>query len=139
MNGDDARGSVEDLMSLITRQNARLREAQVRMRRLRGKGAAAGERVTVEVDQFGALAGLRIDPRAMRMGSELLAEAILSAAEQGVRDVKAQVDEMVMPLIAELADTNQRIGAAPAETEPADEQVDDVLAALRGVRQDLRL
>jgi DNA-binding protein YbaB len=138
-SADDARGPVENLMSLITQQNARLREAQVRMGRLRGKGKAADERVTVEVDQFGALVDLKIDPRAMRMGSETLGEAILSAAEQGARDVKAQVDEMVQPLIAELAGTNQRIGAAPAEAEFADQHLDDVLAALRDVRHDLRL
>jgi DNA-binding protein YbaB len=65
-SADDARGPVENLMSLITQQNARLREAQVRMGRLRGKGKAADERVTVEVDQFGALVDLKIDPRAMR-------------------------------------------------------------------------
>jgi DNA-binding protein YbaB len=109
------------------------------MRRLRGKGKAADERVTVEVEQFGAMVDLRIDPQAMRMGWEALAEAMLSAAEQGVRDVKAQVDEMVQPLIADLAGTNQRIGSAPAEAAFADQHMDDVLAALRDVRHDLRL
>ena len=59
---DDARGSVEDLMSLITRQNARLREAQVRMERLRGKGAAADERVTVEVGKDFAVTGNEAAP-----------------------------------------------------------------------------
>jgi DNA-binding protein YbaB len=135
---DDVRESVEGLASLITRQNAGLREAQARMRRLRGKGTAADERVTVEVDRFGALVDLRIDPRAMRLGSQVLAEAILDAARRGVRDVRAQADDMMRPLVTELAATNVTIGAS-AGTDFAGRDVEDVLAAFREVRQDLSL
>ena len=135
---DDIRGPVENLMSVITQQNARLRETQSRMRRLRGKGTAADERVAVEVHQFGALVDLRIDPRAMRLGSQVLAEAILEAAQRGVRDVQAQMDGMMQPLVTELAGTNLKIGTSDG-AEFADREVEEVLAAFREVRQDLRL
>lgn len=136
---DDTTGGesrIEDLVATITRQNAALQEAQARVSELRGKGRAADERVTVEVDRFGALTSLRIDPRAMRLGAEALAEAILSAAEQGVRDARAQADEAMRPLVAELAAAN---ADALAGVDLGGQDLDDVLAALRGMRHDLRM
>jgi DNA-binding protein YbaB len=124
-------GSVKDLVSSLAQQNTRLCETQARMKELRGTGRSADERVRVEVDQFGVLAGLRIDPRAMRLGSEALAEAILAAVEQGVRDVRAQADAMMRPLVEDLTGTT-RTDPAAAGWEP-----EDILAALRDVRRDL--
>lgn len=129
--GSPGDGSVRDLVSSLAQQNTRLRETQVRMKELRGTGRSADERVRVEVDQFGVLAGLRIDPRAMRLGSEALAEAILAAVEQGVRDVRAQADAMMRPLVEDLTSTDPG-GAEFAGWEPK-----DILAALRDVRRDL--
>lgn len=131
----DLKNSIDDLTDLVTGQNAKLHDARQQMAELRGKGRAADERVEVEVNQFGALAGLRIDPRAMRMGSEQLAEAILSAARQGVRDVNAQAEKMMQPLIVELLRTDLDTEAA----EGAGYDMDDILAAMRDVRHDLRM
>ncbi|MFB9832521.1 YbaB/EbfC family nucleoid-associated protein [Actinoallomurus acaciae] len=136
---DDTTGGesrIEDLVAKITRQNAALQEAQARMSELRGKGRAADGRITVEVDRFGALTSLRIDPRAMRLGAEALAEAILSAVEQGVRDARAQADEAMGPLVAELAASNAQ---ALTGVDLGGQDLDDVLAALRGMRHDLRM
>jgi DNA-binding protein YbaB len=132
--GSPGDGSVKDLVSSLAQENTRLRETQSRMRQLRGTGRSADERVRVEVDQFGVLAGLRIDPRAMRLGSEALAEAILHAVEQGVRDVKAQADAMMRPLVEELTGTTR---TDPGGAEFAGWEPKDVLAALRDVRRDL--
>lgn len=136
---DDTTGGesrIEDLVAKITRQNAALQEAQARMSELRGKGRAADGRITVEVDRFGALTSLRIDPRAMRLGAEALAEAILSAVEQAVRDARAQADEAMGPLVAELAASNAQ---ALTGVDLGGQDLDDVLAALRGMRHDLRM
>jgi DNA-binding protein YbaB len=135
---DTAEGGsrIEDLVATITRQNAALQEAQARMSELRGKGRAAGERVVVEVDRFGALTSLRIDPRAMRLGAEALAEAVLDAAEQGLRDVRAQADEVMGPLVAELAAEN---AYTVAGVDLGGQDIDEILAALRGMRHDLRM
>lgn len=129
------RDSVEELASVVTRQNAKLQDVRRQVTELRGQGRAAGERVEVEVNQFGALTALRIDPRAMRLGSQELAEAIMHAAEQGVRDVNAQAEEMMRPLIMELMGTSQRIDASEGEGR----DLEDVLAALQDVRHDLRM
>jgi DNA-binding protein YbaB len=132
--GPPGDGSVKGLVSSLARENTRLRETQSRMKDLRGTGRSADERVRVEVDRFGALVGLKIDPRAMRLGSEALTEAILHAAEQGVRDVKAQADAMMRPLVEELTGTTE---ADPGGAEFAGWEPKDVLAALRDVRRDL--
>lgn len=131
----DLRSSIDGLTATVTGQNAKLQDVRRQMAELRGKGRAADERVEVEVDQFGALAGLRIDPRAMRLGSQELAEAILAAARHGVRDVSAQAEKLMRPLIAEFMGTSHRIDAADG----AGWDMDDVLAAMRDVRHDLRM
>jgi len=132
---DDLTSSIENLTAMVTGQNAKLHDVRRQITELRGTGRAAGERVEVEVDQFGALAGLRIDPRAMRLGSQELAEAILSAARHGVRDVNAQAEKLMQPLIMEFMAANRRVDAV----EPAGQDLDDVLAALQAVRHDLRM
>jgi DNA-binding protein YbaB len=127
-------GLVKDLVSSLARQNAPLYATQSRMKKLRGTGRSAGDRVRVEVDRLGVLVGLTIDPRAMRLGSEALSEAILEAVEQGVRDVKAQADAMMRPLVEELTDSGRN---DPGVAEFAGWEPKDVLAALRDVRRDL--
>jgi DNA-binding protein YbaB len=127
-------GPVKDLVSLITQRNAQLQETQQRMTRLRGTGRSADERVRVEVDRFGALTDLRIDPRAMRLGSEALTQAILDAAEQGVRDARAQADEMMRPLLDELAAATP---GDPGGAAFAGQEMDDLLAALGDLRRSL--
>jgi DNA-binding protein YbaB len=129
------RSSIESLTATVTGQNAKLQDVRRQMTELTGKGRAADERVEVEVDQVGALTGLRIDRRAMRLGSQELAEAILQAAKQGVRDVNAQAEKLMQPLITEFMGTNRRIDAA----ESAGWDMDDILAAMQDVRHDLRM
>jgi DNA-binding protein YbaB len=131
----ELKNSIENLTTTVTGQNAKLHDVRRQMTELRGKGRAADERVEVEVNQFGALAGLRIDPRAMRLGSQELAEAILSAAQQGVRDVNAQAEKTMQPLIMECMGTNRRVDAAEGDGR----DMEDILAAMRDVRHDLRM
>lgn len=129
------RSSIDSLTAMVTGQNTKLHDVRRQMTELKGKGRAADERVEVEVDQSGALAGLKIDPRAMRLGSQELAEAILTAAQQGVRDVNAQAEKLMQPLITEFMGTGRRIDAA----EGAGWDMDDILAAMQDVRHDLRM
>jgi DNA-binding protein YbaB len=131
----DLRRSVDGLTALLTGQNAALADVRRQITELRGTGRAADERVEVQVDRLGALAGLRIDPRAMRLGSQELAEAILQAARHGVRDVNAQAEKLMRPLLEELMSTTRRIDAADS----AGWDMDDILAAMRDVRHDLRM
>ncbi|MFB4273125.1 YbaB/EbfC family nucleoid-associated protein [Nonomuraea sp. GTA35] len=65
-----------------------------------GRGEAAEGRVVVQVTQTGALAGLSIDPRAMRLGSDQLAAAIMEAAGRAARAAEQEANDMVAPFIA---------------------------------------
>ncbi|GAA2214831.1 hypothetical protein GCM10009850_102970 [Nonomuraea monospora] len=65
-----------------------------------GRGEAAEGRVVVTVTQTGALTGLSIDPRAMRLGSGELAAAILEAAASAALAAEQEANDMVAPFIA---------------------------------------
>ncbi|MGW4800043.1 YbaB/EbfC family nucleoid-associated protein [Nonomuraea sp. NPDC004297] len=65
-----------------------------------GRGEAAEGRVVVKVGQTGALVGLTIDPRAMRLGSDRLAAAIMDAAARAARDAEQQASDLVTPFIS---------------------------------------
>ncbi|WP_433440782.1 YbaB/EbfC family nucleoid-associated protein [Nonomuraea sp. CA-141351] len=67
---------------------------------VRGRGEAAEGRVVAEVTQGGALAGLTIDPRAMRLGSAELAAAVLEAAAAAARDAEQGANDLLGPFIA---------------------------------------
>ncbi|MEU4571355.1 YbaB/EbfC family nucleoid-associated protein [Nonomuraea sp. ATR24] len=72
-----------------------------RMAAVKGRGEAAEGRVVAEVTQTGALTGLTIDPRAMRLGSAELAAAVLEAAGRAARDAEREAGDLVAPFIAE--------------------------------------
>ncbi|MET9343408.1 MULTISPECIES: YbaB/EbfC family nucleoid-associated protein [unclassified Nonomuraea] len=72
-----------------------LHEARQRMADVRGHGEAADGLVRLEVVPGGALSGLTIDPRAMRLGSAALAEAVLEAARAAAADAATRVSETI--------------------------------------------
>jgi DNA-binding protein YbaB len=69
------------------------------MTAVKGRGEAAEGRVVAEVTQTGALCGLTIDPRAMRLGSAELAAAILTAAGKAARVAERETEDLVAPFI----------------------------------------
>jgi DNA-binding protein YbaB len=77
---------------------------------IKGRSAAAEGRVVVEVTQTGALVGLTIDPRAMRLGSDQLAAAILEAATGAARDAEREASDLVTPFIADTLLDGDRTG-----------------------------
>ncbi|MEU6712079.1 YbaB/EbfC family nucleoid-associated protein [Nonomuraea sp. NPDC046802] len=64
----------------------------------KGRGESAGGHVTVEVSATGGLASLRIDPRAMRLGSERLTEAITEAFRKAEEDAAGRSFEAAKTL-----------------------------------------
>ncbi|MEU8379030.1 YbaB/EbfC family nucleoid-associated protein [Streptosporangium sp. NPDC048865] len=65
-----------------------------------GRGEAADGRVVVNVTQTGMLVGLTIDPRALRLGSDRLAAAIVEAAARAARDAEQEASDLVAPFVA---------------------------------------
>jgi DNA-binding protein YbaB len=89
---------------------SKLRDLQEEIAQLTGHGEAADGRIRVEADNAGKLTRLEIDPRAMRMASEDLAEAILEAAQKAADDVMARSQELfdsIMPSFGDLQQMRQ--------------------------------
>ncbi|MFB9679938.1 YbaB/EbfC family nucleoid-associated protein [Streptosporangium vulgare] len=87
------------LLTVIEEQTTRMEEVGQSLAEARGRGEAAGGHVSVEVLASGALAALRIDPRALRLGSEALAEAILAASDEATRDAAEQTGTLLNSLL----------------------------------------
>jgi DNA-binding protein YbaB len=77
--------AVAELMA----RTADLEETGRRLEHLRGRGASADGQVRVEVEPGATLASLHIAPRAMRLGSEALTDAIMEAVRQAEEDLAA--------------------------------------------------
>ncbi|MFC4116375.1 YbaB/EbfC family nucleoid-associated protein [Nonomuraea zeae] len=88
------------LLSGFQQDMAALERLSDQIAAVRGRGEAAEGRVVVEVTQSGGLAGLTIDPRAMRLGSTELAAAILDAAAKAARDAEHGTSSLVAPFIS---------------------------------------
>jgi DNA-binding protein YbaB len=77
----------------ISSRMAQARELGLRLAEIRGVGEAADGLVRVEVSPGGRLTDLRLDPRAMRLGSQTLTEEILAATSQADADAARQVQQ----------------------------------------------
>jgi DNA-binding protein YbaB len=126
--------SIENLASLIARQNATVREMQDELDGLRGTARSADGRIKVEVDQRGTLTGLWIDPRAMRPGAEALAQVILATARDAVRDAGEKAGAMTRSRIDALAQD-----LVPPTHDFTGREVEEVLVVLQEMRHDLRI
>ncbi|MEV6862255.1 YbaB/EbfC family nucleoid-associated protein [Streptosporangium subroseum] len=90
---------IDRALSQLMAQTAGFEEVRRQIDEARGRGEGANGQVTVEVLATGSLRALRIDPRAMRLGSEVLAEAILEAVRQAEEDASNQVTALTQPLM----------------------------------------
>ncbi|GAA2412209.1 hypothetical protein GCM10010404_82680 [Nonomuraea africana] len=92
-----------------------LAAAMENLTELSGEGEAAEGRVRAVVESDGTLRELRFDPRAMRLGSEELAQAATEAVRLAQRAVRERVEESVRGL-----------AALPDDLEAAGRQLDEV-------------
>jgi len=96
----------EDIPIIDDEMNRLLQEFQAESRPLealqenvdsiRGTGEAANGEVVAEVLPSGALSGLTINPRALKLGSEALAEAVLAAANAAAADASKRLSELLV-------------------------------------------
>lgn len=104
----DFDGEFGRLLDEFLEETRPLDELQEEIAAMRGHGEAAGGQVRAEVLPSGALAGLRLDPRAMRLGADALTEAILEAATLAATDVTARVTERMSEAMAPYVDKSGR-------------------------------
>ncbi|WP_433443996.1 YbaB/EbfC family nucleoid-associated protein [Nonomuraea sp. CA-141351] len=81
---------IDRALAEMAAHTARFEEVSRLLDETRGRGESAGGQVAVELKATGSLAALHIDPRAMRLGSQALAEAIVAAFRLAEEDVAAQ-------------------------------------------------
>ncbi|WP_433215378.1 YbaB/EbfC family nucleoid-associated protein [Dactylosporangium sp. CS-047395] len=89
---------MDDLERLSSLNEERIRQLsglEARMRELAGTGEAANGLIRARVDSEAGLSGLVIDPRALRQGSETLAEQVIAAVGAANADLRAQIDEVM--------------------------------------------
>jgi DNA-binding protein YbaB len=125
------RDPVESLLSVISESDGHLAQIRARQAELRGRGTTANGRVVAEVLSTGALVALSIDPRAMRLGAESLADEILAAVRQAGQDVAGRAGEFTEPAVAGLLGATERAD----DFDDASTDIEQVLAALRDVRR----
>ncbi|WP_329085904.1 YbaB/EbfC family nucleoid-associated protein [Streptosporangium sp. NBC_01469] len=101
MLGGSGDEELNRLLEQFRQEVTGLEELQEHISEVRGRGEAAQGRVTAEASLTGALISLTIDPRAMRLGSGELAEAILQAADGAARDAGERARELVNPFVAD--------------------------------------
>ncbi|WP_424535173.1 YbaB/EbfC family nucleoid-associated protein [Sphaerisporangium viridialbum] len=117
---------VDAVLEALATQSARFQEAGQRLSETRGRGEAEEGRVVVEVLPSGSLAALRIDPRAMRLGSEALAEAILRAAREAEGDAAERAESLMRPFLDEAEPFGRELletlpgGLQPDHSRPAE-------------------
>ncbi|WP_146103511.1 YbaB/EbfC family nucleoid-associated protein [Nonomuraea solani] len=88
----------EDLERITTRAEemlARAEELKSEIDVVAGRGEAADGQVRVTAGASGRLLDVVLAPRAMRLDSVRLAEAVLRAAQEAQDDVARRVDEMM--------------------------------------------
>ncbi|GAA3203102.1 YbaB/EbfC family nucleoid-associated protein [Nonomuraea helvata] len=81
---------IDRALAEMAAQTARFEEVSRRLEETRGRGQSAGGQVVVELRHTGSLAALRIDPRALRLGSQALTDAIVEAFRLAEEDVTGQ-------------------------------------------------
>lgn len=78
---------IDRALAELAARTARFEEVTRLLEETRGRGESAGGQVAVELSPTGSLAALRIDPRALRLGSQALAEAVIEAYRRAEEDV----------------------------------------------------
>ncbi|GAA0366894.1 YbaB/EbfC family nucleoid-associated protein [Actinoallomurus spadix] len=128
-------------LARIGEQIERLDRARAEISSVTGSATAADGQVEVEVSAGGVLTALTIDPRAMRLGSEALAEAILEAVGKAVEEVGDRLNEIVGSATGSQVDVGemlQSIGSSVDLESGAgadDPQLKQAMAQLREMRR----
>ena len=93
--------AIEDAMRAAKDNLARMGDLQETLASLVGVAESEDGRVRAESDSASGLKKLTIDPRAMRLGSEELAETITGVVVEAMADLRRQSQEAVQQVMGE--------------------------------------
>src|SRR5262249_16865919 len=85
-NGRTGNAEIDRIIGPVKDYLQQYEDVRGQLAELRGRGESQSGRVVVEVMPNGMLSDLRLDPRALRLGSEELSAAILEAARIAAQD-----------------------------------------------------
>ncbi|MEV5704619.1 YbaB/EbfC family nucleoid-associated protein [Actinoallomurus sp. NPDC052274] len=129
------------ILAQVGEQMQRFEEARKELSSLKGRATAADGQVEVEVLPSGALSSLQINPRAMRLGSEALAEAILEAAGKAAKEAAERMNEIMGSVTGRSADFSQLLQGKllsmnpDAESDLHDPQLADAMEQFQEMRR----
>jgi DNA-binding protein YbaB len=92
---------VDQALETLAVHTAQFEEVGRRLSATLGRGEAEDGRVVVEVRTGGSLASLHLDPRALDLGPEALAAAVLRAAKEAETNVAGRAEAVLRPLRVE--------------------------------------
>ncbi|RBQ14886.1 hypothetical protein DP939_38660 [Spongiactinospora rosea] len=95
-----AEADLTRMMSSLDEQAARFGRVGRDLAETRGNGESADGLVGVEVSSSGAVVGVRIEPGALGLGAEALAQAVLRAAKRAEHDVAERANQALGPLLS---------------------------------------
>lgn len=129
----------EKMLRSATAQIEAMQGAAAKMAELRGVGEAADGKVRVQVQAGGVVQSLEIDPRAMRMPSEDLSNAVLEAIQLATDDAAKKLAEILEAALpgagagmAALTDPSKAAGGGDA----LQANIDGILESLqRSIRE----
>jgi DNA-binding protein YbaB len=131
----------EAMLKASEGQAAKAEEFARRAAELVGRAESPDARIRVEWDDDKGVAGLEIDPRALRMPAGDLAEVILATAQAAKRDLRSQADELTRELFGPDGDPMSLL-QDPAEVQAKIEEVrsvfDGSLRDATALMEDLR-
>ncbi len=100
----DPRDALEKAMRTVRERQAQAASVTQQINTIRGKAQSEDERVTVEVGAMGQLESIELDPRAMRMPSEDLAQTIVDLAKAATEDAGAQMRKAMESMLGDGVD-----------------------------------
>jgi DNA-binding protein YbaB len=100
----DGNPEIDRVLSRLREQLERYSETREQLAGLNTTAVSPDGHITVDVGPSGHLTGLRLNPRAMRMDSQTLADTIMATVREAQAKVAEQVNEIMAPF---LGATNQ--------------------------------
>jgi DNA-binding protein YbaB len=119
-------------------QAEQIRDLQDELMALIGRGEAADGKVSVEYATGIGMQNLQLDPRAMRMASQDLAEAITSAVREAMDDLQRQTRDLTRAKLGDLGDTDKlraQVAAAQREFDSRMSEVNEQIALANARRR----
>ncbi|MEU8249394.1 YbaB/EbfC family nucleoid-associated protein [Nonomuraea sp. NPDC048916] len=100
-DGSSGDPDLDRLMAEFKANSRELSDVMEQVGEVRGQATSADDKIRVQVSSSGQLTSLRIDPRAMKLGSQELADAIMDAARRATEDAARRLMDVTRPYLGD--------------------------------------